>query len=278
MIILAIAENRKLWYTFGKIYHKRKGGSPVPEIFSWDVRRLKETGSTNEDAFALGRSGAPAGIVVLAESQSRGRGRMDRSWFSPPGAGLYCSVLLRPSLPLSRAGLLSFCAALAMTDCLRSFGFPAGIKWPNDIVAGGRKLCGILSACEGEGDALHFAVIGSGLNLRRGSYPEDLASRAACLEEYGPLPDPEALLHGYLDRLSASVSRLEKEGFSPLRRILEDRCVLLSRRVLVSGGQQAEGTAVGIGEAGELLLRLDGGSLLPVTCGDVTVRGVNGYV
>ena len=81
-----------------------KGAFPV----QWDIRRVRETGSTNEDAFALGRAGAPAGIVCVAESQTRGRGRMDRSWFSPPGAGLYCSVLLRPALSLADAGLLSF--------------------------------------------------------------------------------------------------------------------------------------------------------------------------
>ena len=106
----------------------------------WDIRRVRETGSTNEDAFALGRAGAPAGIVCVAESQTRGRGRMDRSWFSPPGAGLYCSVLLRPSLTLPDAGLLSFCAALAMTGAVRSAGLPASVKWPNDIVFQGRKL------------------------------------------------------------------------------------------------------------------------------------------
>ena len=244
----------------------------------WDIRRVRETGSTNEDAFALGRAGAPAGIVCVAESQSRGRGRMDRSWFSPPGAGLYCSVLLRPVLSIQDAGLLSFCAALAMAEALRASGLQVSVKWPNDIVFEGRKLCGILSACDGDTGGLRFAVIGSGVNILPGSYPGELADRAACLADFGVRTDREMLLRRYLDALSEAVGTLEKDGFSLLRRRLEDICILISRPVKISGGQQAEGVAEGIGSRGELLLRTADGALLPITCGDVSVRGVNGYV
>ncbi len=244
----------------------------------WDIRRVQETGSTNEDAFALGRAGAPAGVVCLAESQTRGRGRLARSWFSPPGVGLYCSVLLRPSLSFRDAGLLSFCSALAMTDAVRASGLQVFVKWPNDIVCEGRKICGILSACDGGADGLRFAVIGSGLNLLQGSYPEDLRDRAACLADFGIRTDRDVLLHRYLDELAGAVTLLEKEGFSPLRQRLEKVCILLSKPVTVSGGQEAEGIAEGIGDHGELLLRTADGNLLSVTCGDVSVRGMNGYV
>lgn len=244
----------------------------------WDIHRLKETGSTNEDAFAMGRSGASAGTVCIADRQLHGRGRMDRSWFSPPGVGLYCSVLLRPAIVPENAGLLSLCAALAMTDTLRSFGLHVSVKWPNDIVYNGRKLCGILSVCDGDLSGLRFAVIGSGLNLLPGSYPEELQDRAACLADFGLFPDRETLLHRYLDALEISVSVLESKGFQPLRRQLENVSVLLSRPVRISGGQQAEGIAEGIGNHGELLIRLADGTLLPATCGDVSVRGTEGYV
>ena len=244
----------------------------------WEIRRVRETGSTNEDAYALGRAGAPSGTVCVADSQTRGRGRMSRSWFSPPGAGLYCSVLVRPVLSLRDAGLLSFCAALAMTEAVRASGLQVSVKWPNDIVFEGRKLCGILSACEGNAGSVLFAVIGSGLNLFPGSYPDELRDRAACLADFGIVADRELLLRRYLDALSETVDILEKEGFSPLRRRLESVCALMARPVKVSGGQQAEGVAEGIGDHGELLLRLQDGSVLQVTCGDVSVRGVNGYV
>ena len=244
----------------------------------WDIQRKTETGSTNEDAFALGRAGAPAGTVCVADAQKHGRGRMDRSWFSPPGAGLYCSVLLRPALSLPDAGLLSFCAALAMTDAVRESGLPAAVKWPNDIVCNGRKICGILSACEGGNGVLHFAVIGAGLNLIPGSYPDELRERAACLADFGVRPDRDVLLHRYLEGLSGYVEILENEGFPPLRRKLEEVCVLLSRPVKVSGSMALEGVAEGIGEHGELLVRTADGTLFPVTCGDVSVRGENSYV
>lgn len=244
----------------------------------WDIRRVRETGSTNEDAFALGAVGAPAGTVCVAETQRAGRGRMDRAWFSPPGSGLYCSVLLRPDLPLSAAGLLSFCAALAMAEAVGAAGLDVKIKWPNDIVYSGKKLCGILSSCCGEGSRVKFAVVGSGLNLRPGAWPEEFRSRAASLEDFGVRADREALLAAYLDALACRVSLLEREGFAPLRGELEGRLAMLSQPVRVSGGQQAEGIAEGIGPEGELLLRLEDGTLLPVTCGDVSVRGVNGYV
>ncbi len=244
----------------------------------WDIRWVPETGSTNEDAFALGKSGAPAGIVCAAETQRAGRGRMDRSWFSPPRRGLYCSVLLRPDLPLSRAGFLSFCAALAMTDALGEAGLPAMIKWPNDIVFGGKKLCGILSACDGDASGLRFAVVGSGLNLRSGSYPEELRDRAGCLEDFGIFVDRNSLLNAYLDHLESWVLILQRDGFPPLREKLLERLALLSRLVVVSGGQQAEGIVLGIGAEGELLIRTSDGAVVSVTCGDVSVRGMNGYV
>lgn len=244
----------------------------------WEIHRVEETGSTNEDAFALGRSGAPGGTVCIAERQLHGRGRMDRTWFSPPGVGLYCSVLLRPSLALEDAGLLSLCAALAMVDTLRSLGLKASVKWPNDIVYDGRKLCGILSVCDGDASGLRFAVIGSGLNLLPGSYPEELSSRAACLSDFGLQPDRENILCCYLNALSGTVETLEKEGFNTLRQRLEKVSALLTQPVRVSGGQQAEGIAEGIGSHGELLIRTTDGSVLPVCCGDVSVRGVNGYV
>ena len=244
----------------------------------WDIRRVEVTGSTNEDAFALGRAGVPAGAVVVAGAQRAGRGRMDRAWFSPPGKSLYCSVLLRPSLPLAQAGLLSFCSAVAMADAVRSFGAEAFVKWPNDVLLGSRKICGILSACDGLGETLRFAVVGSGLNLLAGSYPEELRGRAACLQDFGFMPDRDVLLHRYLDALDAAVSGLEQNGFSPLRGRLRSLCLSLGRPVRVSGAMEAEGVAEDIGEAGELLLRTAEGELLPVFCGDVSVRGVNGYV
>ena len=239
----------------------------------WDIRVKDETLSTNDDAVALARSGAPSRTVCVARKQTGGHGRFDRVWFSPADKGLYCSVILRPTAPTEQFGLLSFCAALAMADTVH-----AGIKWPNDIIMNGRKICGILSSWGYDRNGSPFAVIGSGLNILSGSCPPGLENQAACLEDFGMAEPWDTILARYLPLLESNVRELEDRGFAGIRCRFEERCVIIGKPVLVSGGQQAEGTAEGIGTEGELLVRLPSGGLVSVTCGDVSVRGVNGYV
>ena len=246
---------------------------------AWEIRRMSETGSTNEDACVLGDKGAPGRTAVTALSQTRGRGRMNRSWFSPPGSGLYLSALVRPEISVEQAGLLSFCAANAMTDALRTAGCGgAGIKWPNDIVIGGRKVCGILSVCRSSGGTLLYAVIGTGVNLDAGSYPPELKDRAVCLTETGVRADREELMNSYLKALDREITDLEQNGFEGVRKRTEERCVMIDRNVTVSGGQQGKGRVRGIGPTGELLLETEDGREESIFCGDVSVRGEDGYV
>ena len=245
----------------------------------WEIRRTEVTGSTNDDAFELGKRGGADGIAVVAGQQTRGKGRIGREWYSPAGAGLYVSALVRPRLRIREAGLLSFCAANAMTEAVRrAGGAEAMIKWPNDIVMRGRKICGILSACQAAGEGLDFAVIGAGLNLELGAYPEELRERAACLAEFGIRPEREDLLNSYLEALDREICEMERDGFEPVRKRLAERCVTLGKRVSVSGGQTADGFAEGIGVEGELILRTDEGETVKVLCGDASVRGIMGYV
>ena len=257
------------------IQAKEKGREGSME---WRILRVAETGSTNRDAAEAGKRGEAAGLVIVAERQTGGMGRLGRSWYSPPGGvGLYCSALLRPAITPEQAGLLSFCAANAMAEAVREYGFDTGINWPNDILCAGRKICGILSACgAGEGGRL-YAVIGSGLNLRKGAYPEELRERAACLEEFGAPPERDKVLQSYLRRLAEETEELEREGFDGIRKRYEALCVLPGRRVRVSGGTETEGTVRGVGARGELLLDTDEGRK-EILAGDVSVRGINGYV
>ena len=245
----------------------------------WNIHWTEVTGSTNDDAFGLGKKGAEDGTVCAALQQTRGRGRIGREWYSPAGAGLYVSALVRPRLRAEEAGLLSFCAANAMTEAVRrAGGTEAMIKWPNDIVMQGKKICGILSACQAAEGRLDFAVIGTGLNLLPGAYPEELKDKAACLADFGIQADRDALLEDYLEALDQEIREMERDGFEPVRARLAERCVTLGRRVTVSGGQQAEGVATEIGAEGELMLRTDQGETVPVLCGDASVRGIMGYI
>src|SRR5215216_1447665 len=137
------------------------------------VLRFDSLPSTNTEAARQAALGTPEGLCVLAREQTAGRGRRERTWASPKDAGLYLSVVLRPTVEARRWPLLTLAAALAVRDALReSCALAADIKWPNDLLAGGRKLCGILAETA-EGARGRAVVLGVGVNLRRGSFPEE---------------------------------------------------------------------------------------------------------
>jgi BirA family biotin operon repressor/biotin-[acetyl-CoA-carboxylase] ligase len=160
---------------------------------------LESTASTNDVAARLAESGSEDGTTVVAEMQTAGRGRHGRSWFSPPGAGLYASVIVRPGNVLSAAdspaALLTLATGVAVADAIRTAtGLPAQIKWPNDVFVGERKLAGILAESAMQGSALQFVVVGVGVNLQPASYPIELASRATSIEAETGKPADRALL------------------------------------------------------------------------------------
>lgn len=234
--------------------------------------------STNLVLKDMARQGAPHGSLCLCEQQTAGRGRMDRIWSSPEGQGLWLSVLLRPRLAPEQAPLITFCCALAMARAVREVtGLEAQIKWPNDLVLHGRKLCGIL--LEMVFDAQGYAVIaGTGLNVRRGAYPPELADRATSIEEWAAVPDRGAILAAYLPALEEALSALEADGFAGIAEDFRRACITLGSAVHVLGAEaDFTGVAEDMDETGALLVRTEGG-LRRVLAGDVSVRGVMGYV
>ena len=162
---------------------------------------LGTTGSTNDVAAYLAETGADEGTTVVAEAQTSGRGRHGRTWFSPAGAGLYASVVLRPSDDGPQAGgenpieLLTLAAGVAIAEAVRvSTGLPAEIKWPNDIMIGRRKLAGILAESPGHASAAPFVVLGFGVNLQEAAYPAELRIRATSIEAETSRPADRALI------------------------------------------------------------------------------------
>jgi BirA family biotin operon repressor/biotin-[acetyl-CoA-carboxylase] ligase len=162
------------------------------------------TGSTNEDAARLAESGAGEGTTIVAEAQTAGRGRYGRSWFSPPGAGLYMSVILKPAAapgPVSDVrgsdgvSLLTLATGVAVAEAIHaSTGLPAEIKWPNDILVGRRKLAGILTEAASEAGMLRFIIVGLGINLRIAAYPIELASQVTSIEAETSRPVDRGLI------------------------------------------------------------------------------------
>ena len=243
---------------------------PQPGLPAWDPLLLRETTSTNDVAREQGRRGAAAGFVVAASHQTRGRGRLSRSWESPPDCGLYVSILLRPTLTTARAGELTILSSVAAADAVEKIsGLRPQIKWPNDLVVNGRKLAGLLIETEPRRRELAFAVIGLGLNVRHraGDFSEELRTRATslylatgCLYRRADLL--VALLHALENRLRAP--------FAQTRETWVASSLTLGQRVILSTLRGAkEGQALGLDDSGALLLRRDTGEIEAVTAGDM---------
>ena len=250
-----------------------------PRMKEGERRFLETVDSTNTEVKRMALTGAPHGSLCLAEQQTAGRGRLGRSWFSPAGCGLWVSVLLRPALKPAEAPLITFCTALAMQKAvLDESGLDVRIKWPNDLVCQGKKICGILLEVSADMDQVEYVVVGTGLNVRRGAYPPGLEGMASSLEELcGRKLLRRRILARYLDGLQDRLSALEQSGFEGIADDYRTACCTLNSRVSVRGSESFCGEALDIDESGALLIRDEDGRERRVFAGDVSVRGVMGY-
>lgn len=233
--------------------------------------------STNDLALGLAARGAAEGTSVLADVQRAGRGRRGRDWFSPPGAGLYLSSIVRPDLPPDVVPILTLAAGVAAGRAVRlaTGGLPVELKWPNDLVIGRpwRKLGGILSEAVSSGGRLDAVVIGIGINLRASAYPQELAGRAAALEtELGRDIDRAPILVGLLGALRDVMSQLRTEGRQAICREWRDlgRLGLTAASVRWTDADGPHhGRAYDIADDGALLVRV-GERVERVIAGEVT--------
>ncbi|HTO11884.1 MAG TPA: biotin--[acetyl-CoA-carboxylase] ligase [Candidatus Binatia bacterium] len=242
------------------------------------IVRCGRVASTQAVVFALAADGAPDRTVVVADSQSAGRGRRGRAWHDEPGASLLVSILLRPQLPVSRLPALSLTAGVAVAEALmHAAGLPARLKWPNDVLVNGRKLAGILLEARFSGEIGRAGAtsssnspptfppdhappaptiaLGIGVNVAQRAFPPELAGRATSVRLAGGAVDREALLTGLLDALDRWRGRLEREGFAPVRERWRALADTLGRTVTVEG---VTGVAVDVDDDGALLLEVDG--------------------
>lgn len=228
-----------------------------------DVR--EETGSTNDDAKAAARAGAPHGAVFVADRQTRGRGRLGRAWFAAPGESLAFSVLLRPRAPLERLPGLALLVGLAVAAAVERAGgaLRVQLKWPNDVWLEGRKVGGILVEALTQGERV-AVIVGVGVNVGVRGFPAELEALATSLALEGASADRAALLADVLAELEARLPRFEAEGLVPWAAELAARDALAGRPVDVEG---VRGTARGIESSGALLVETPGG-VVPVVAGE----------
>jgi BirA family biotin operon repressor/biotin-[acetyl-CoA-carboxylase] ligase len=240
--------------------------------------------STNDVAAALGDAGAPDGAVVVAETQTRGRGRAGRSWISPPGVGLWCSLLLRPRAAAETVPLLTSAAALAVARAADEVaGVRLLVKWPNDVVVAGRagsaewlKVGGILAEGRTTGGRPDFAVIGIGLNVGPlpDTAPAEVASRAASVAALaGRAVAREDLLAAILRALEPLLETVETRGLEPLLPELRALSATIGRRVAVeTAGRVVTGVARDLDAGGALVVAADGAGLTRVVAGDAHIQ------
>jgi len=233
----------------------------------------EEVGSTNDVAKELADEGALHGEVVIAERQSAGRGRRGRSWSSPPRKNLYLSVVLRPDLPPARAPEVTLLAAVAVCQAVRRAGVAsAAIKWPNDVLASGRKLAGVLTEMAAEVERVQWLVVGIGVNVNAAAddFPDELRELATSLLIERGDPVPRALFAAaLLTALEEWLDRHAAEGFAPVRAAWREMSDTLGREVRVRVGSADQvGLAEDVDETGALLVRTASG-LERVVAGDV---------
>lgn len=247
-----------------------------------EIYYYEETGSTNIDAKRLGEEGAAHGTIVVADKQNAGRGRRGRVWQSPAGKDIYFTILLRPSFEPDKASGLTLVMALSVAQAVeRKCGLKAGIKWPNDVVLNGKKICGILTEMNMETDYIQHVVIGVGINVNLDEMPEEISQTAtSILREGGEKTARAELLQEVLARFEENYGMYEKElDLSYMLEEYNSYLVNVGKQVKVLDPKgEFEGIARGINASGELLIETPDGKVAEVYAGEVSVRGMYGYV
>lgn len=231
---------------------------------------LEQCGSTNDEAARLARAGARHGTIVIAERQSGGRGRDGRVWESPPG-GLYLSAVLRPPMPVVDVPPMTLAIGIGLCDAVRTTGAPAGLKWPNDLLVGRRKLAGVLVEAQSQGGKLESAIVGIGVNIN-GELPVEVADTAITLAEAaGTTIDRDAFVERMLAHVERWIDRYVSNGIEAIIPAWQDRMAAgLTARATIDG-EPRTGSLTGLDRDGALLLREDDGTIHRVRSGDVEV-------
>jgi len=244
---------------------------------SWLGRRhihFETCGSTNDVVAAEARAGAAEGLVVTADEQSVGRGRMGRTWHAPAGVNLTFSLLLRPRRAAVEIPPITLLAGGALAQAVRALGFEARLKWPNDLLLGvpgqGRKVAGILTEATTEGDRIGHVVVGIGLNVNASDFPPELATKATSLFRAGGVPLSRAqVLARVLGAFEHAYDAFQARGAAAATELWEahaDRGTRCRARI---EGADVEGVTAGVDATGALLLRDDAGELRRVVSGEV---------
>jgi BirA family biotin operon repressor/biotin-[acetyl-CoA-carboxylase] ligase len=233
-----------------------------------------EIDSTNLKAKDLAARGAPEGTIVISEKQTKGRGRKTRNWFSPPREGIYLSLILRPNIAPRSAPSMTLLTAVAIAETLLSVpGLEIAIKWPNDILARGKKLAGILTEMSTMGERVDYAVVGLGLNVNTSRFPDEIEGKAtSILIETGQWIRRVTLAKEYLKWHEKYYIILQSVGFEPIRKRWKELSQIIGRQVTVAAiDREYQGEVQDIDEDGALILRDKTAQVHRIIFGDVSL-------
>lgn len=244
------------------------------------VHFAKETDSTNLWIKRLAKEGAPQGTLALAEFQSAGRGRFGRSWEVPEGTSVMMSILLRPEFEPQYAPMLTLVMGMAVAKAVKLLGFEVSIKWPNDVVVSHKKICGILTEMGVRDGKIDYAVIGVGINVNIREFPAEMEDKATSLylesgREFDRSQIPGLVMEAfenYYEKFAATCN------LSGLKAEYESILANYNQPVRVLAKEPYEGIARGITDSGELLVEKTDGTVVEVSAGEVSVRGLYSYV
>lgn len=239
------------------------------QLFIYD-----EIGSTNEQAKAMNYE--KEGSVFICEVQNQGKGSHGRGWVSPRGAGIWLSVLLKPEIDISRVSQITLAAGLALC---KTIGMDSKIKWPNDIVIGTRKVCGILTEMNAEPDMVNYIVCGIGVNVNTEKFDDEIAHRATSIfMERGKKQARNEIIARLLNNFEHYYKRFLNGGFNAIREEYKENCITIGREVsVIFKCDTVRGKAVDVDNNGSLIVEGTEGKIC-VTSGEVSVRGIYGYV
>ena len=244
------------------------------------VHFARETDSTNLWIKRLAKEGAPEGTLALAEFQSAGRGRLGRSWEVPEGTSVMMSILLRPKFEPQYAPMLTLVMGMAVAKAVKKLGFDASIKWPNDVVVSHKKICGILTEMGVRDGKIDYAVIGVGINVNIREFPEEMADKATSLylesgREFDRSQIPGLVMEVFEEYYEKFAATCDLSG---LKEEYESILANYNQPVRVLAKEPYEGVARGITDGGELLVEKTDGTIVAVSAGEVSVRGLYSYV
>ncbi len=238
--------------------------------------------STNMEAKRIALKN-PEGTVVISEEQAKGKGRLDRNWVSPPKKGIWMSMILKPETEPTKVAKITLLGAAAVNKALEDMGIYSKIKWPNDIVINGKKVCGILTEMSCELNMINYVIMGIGINVNmdREDFSENLINKATSLKiEQNKEINRKELLAGILNRFEEFYIPFKEDNeISEVIEICKKNSALIGKKVrVIKDGETKTGKALDINNEGQLVVIFEDGSIENIFSGEVSVRGLEGYV